>query len=211
MKIKTKPGSGVETKKQLVNEISSLQKHLKECKKLELRLGNKDKELKECIRNLEERVECRISAERIINKQLRSEIEERKKIESELYITKQFLENIVNGIAEQIILLSKDFKILWANKTFLEQFGCTMKELAGNYCYAVTHNLQSPCQPPHDTCPIFKVLETGIPVKEVHTHFGSNGEFLSEVSAYPIKDKKGQIVEFVHIARNISKENKVQP
>lgn len=208
--MKIKPVSSVKTKKQLISEISSLRKHLEKCEKLELRLGNKDKELKESIRDLEERMECRISTERIINKQLRSEIEERRKIESELYITKQFLENIVNGITEQIMLVSRDFKILWANKTFLDQFGCTMKELAGSYCYAVSHNLQSPCQAPRDTCPVFKVLETGIPIKEIHTHYGANGEFLSEVSAYPIKNKKGEIVEFVHIARNISKENKEQ-
>jgi len=169
-----------------------------------VRLKRKEEELKKCINGLEERVESRTAAERIINKQLHSEIEQRKKAESELYETKQFLEHIVNGITEQIILISKDFKILWANKTFLDQYGCKMEDLAGNYCYAVTHNQQSPCQPPHDACPVAKVLEARVPIKEVHTHHGPQGEFLSEVSAYPIKDKKGEIVEFVHISRNIS-------
>ena len=171
------------TKAQLIQEVASLRKQ---------------------VEKFEELVESRTSVERIINRQLHSEIEERKKLESELYTTKQFLENIVNGITEQIILISKDFKILWANKTFLEQFGCTMEDLSGKYCYGVTHNRQSPCQPPHDTCPVTKVLETGTPIKEIHTHRGPKGEFLSEVSAYPIKNEKGEIIEFVHIARNIS-------
>lgn len=185
-----------------------MSKRLEGLEKLESRFKRKDKELKKCIKELEERVECRTYTERIINKQLHSEIEERKKLESELFKTKQFLENIVNGITEQIILISKDFKILWANKTFLEQFNCTMEELAGNYCYAVTHKRQSPCQPPHDTCPVAKVLDKGKPIKEIHRHIGPEGEFLSEVSAYPIRNEKGEIVEFVHIARNISGEIK---
>ncbi|MFA5095853.1 MAG: PAS domain-containing protein [Candidatus Omnitrophota bacterium] len=164
--------------------------------------------LKECITTLDEQVETRTAAERIINRQLHSEIEHRKQVEAELYEVKQFLENIVNGITEQITVISKDFKILWANKTFLEQFGCKLEDLKGKYCYEVTHDRKSPCQPPHDTCPVVKIFETGMPVKEIHTHQGAEGEFLSEVSAYPIRDKKGQIVEFVHIARNIKPENK---
>ncbi|MDD5562017.1 MAG: PAS domain-containing protein [Candidatus Omnitrophica bacterium] len=207
MRIKTKSKADAKTKKQLISEINSLRKRVARFEKLESILKRKDEELKECVRGLEERVESRTAAERIINKQLHSEIEERKKLESELFKTKQFLENIVNGITEQIMLISKDFKILWANKTFLEQFNCKMEDLAGNYCYAVTHNRKSPCQAPYDACPIAKVLEKGIPVKEVHTHYGPRGESLSEVSAYPIKDEKGQVVEFVHIARNI-KETK---
>ena len=204
MKRKIKAEADTQIKKQLISEINSLRKRVEKFEKLEFRLKRKDKELKECIEGLEGRVESRTSAERIINKQLHSEIEERKKLESELYTTKQFLENIVNGITEQIILISKDFKILWANKTFLEQFGCTIEDLSGQYCYGVTHNRQSPCQPPHDTCPVTKVLETGTPIKDIHTHRGPKGEFLSEVSAYPIKNEKGEIIEFVHIARNIS-------
>lgn len=189
---------------ELIKAIDALHKRIKKFEKLDAALKRKDKELKACISELEDRVESRTYAERIINKQLRSEIDERKRLESELFKTKQFLENIVNGITEQIMLVSKDMKILWANKTFLEQFGCELKDLSGKYCYALTHGLQSPCQPPHDACPIAKVLESGKPMKEVHTHHGPKGEFLSEVSAYPIKNEKGQITEFVHIARNIS-------
>lgn len=204
MKIKTKLQSNAQVKKKLISEINSLRKQVDKSHKLESILKCKDKELKECVKGLEERVECRTSVERIINKQLHCEIEERKKLASELFKTKQFLENIVNGITEQIILVSKDFKILWANKTFLDQFGCKIEDLPRSYCYAVTHNRQSPCQPPYDTCPIAKVLETGMPIKEVHTHQGPKGEFLSEVSAYPIKNEKGEIIEFVHIARDIN-------
>lgn len=173
-------------------------------------MNNKEKRKKQLIQALEERVENRTSAERIINKQLHIEIEQRKQAESELYKVKQFLENIVNGITEQIILVSRDFKILWANKTFLDQFGCKIDDLKGRSCYEVTHHQKVPCQSPHDICPIAQVLKTGKPTKEVHLHQGPAGKFYSEVTAYPIKDEKGEIVEFVHIARDVTAEKKAQ-
>lgn len=326
------------TNTQLLKKVRSLQKQVDECVKLESRLKRQEKKLKSCIGRLEERVECGSEAERIINKQLRSEIELRKQLEEEVrasekslaeaqniahlgsweYIvethetrwseeefrifgltpvaqsptfeehlllihpddvnlitqsvaqtlsdsrgftvenrikrpdgtlryvqniakpvlgkdgkpvkivgttlditelqersaalntTRQQLENIVNGIEEQIILISKDFKILWANKTFLEQYGCKEGELLGKYCYGVTHDRQSPCQPPNDMCPIMEVLKTEKPKKEVHVHSSPKGELFFEVSAYPIKDEKGEIIEFVHIARDISAQKKVE-
>jgi len=129
---------------------------------------------------------------------------------AELNNIRQRLESIVDGIKEQIILISKDFKILWANKTFLEQFGCTKQELTGNYCYAVTHNRQSSCQPPDDICPLAEVLKSGKPGTVVHVHHSPQGEFFSEVSAYPIKNQKGEIIEFVHIARDITEQKKAE-
>jgi len=198
------------SKKQLIKEAGSLSRQLERTKKLESSLKLKDKKLKQLIQALEERVENRTSAERIINKQLHIEIEQRKQAESELYKVKQFLENIVNGITEQIILVSKDFKILWANKTFLEQYGCKMDDLSGKYCYEVTHRQKVPCQPPHDICPIAQVLKTGMPTKEVHIHQGPAGKFYSEVTAYPIKDERGEIIEFVHIARDITEGKRAQ-
>jgi PAS domain S-box-containing protein len=190
-------------KKVLIKKVESLTRKLEREKKLEQRLKLKDKKLKQLVQTLEERVENRTAAERIINKQLHIEIEQRKQLEAELYKVKQFLENIVNGITEQIILVSKDFKILWANKTFLDQFGCKIEDVAGRRCYEVTHNQNTPCQPPHDICPIAQVLETGKAIKEVHVHRRAAGEFYSEVTAYPIRDEKGNIVEFVHIAREV--------
>lgn len=191
-------------KQQLSKEIHSLRQKIIKLEKFYPRLKRKENELKECVVTLEEQVETRTAAERIINRQLHSEIEHRKQLEAELNTEKQLLENIVNGITEQIILVSRDFKILWANRTFLEKFGCKPQDLLGNHCYKVTHNQESPCKPPNDICPIEKVLKTGIPITEVHVHEGAHGKFFSEVTAYPIKNQKGEVIEFVHIAKDVT-------
>lgn len=56
------------------------------------------------------------TAKLLINiEMLRTEIENRQQIQKELTASKQLLENIAQGIADGILLLSRDYRILWAN------------------------------------------------------------------------------------------------
>ncbi|MFH1347697.1 MAG: PAS domain-containing protein [Candidatus Margulisiibacteriota bacterium] len=137
--------------------------------------------------------------------EIRNSISEHKRSEEEILKSKQRLENVTYGIRDGVLLLSKDLKIIWANNAFLEQGGRRLKEVIGKYCYEVTHYRKSPCQPPHDICPINDVLASGEPKTEIHTHFDKQGnKFFAEVSAYPIKDEKGQVIQFVHVSRNVT-------
>lgn len=132
-------------------------------------------------------------------------ISERKRIEQELFESKQMLDDITQGITESILLLSKDFKILWANKAALEQTGLSMDELIGDYCYKATHRLNSPCEVPNDPCPVYELQKTGNPTIAEHIHYDRNGNRISvEVNAYPIKNEQGEIIRFVHVSKDVS-------
>ncbi|MDP3732440.1 MAG: ATP-binding protein [Candidatus Omnitrophota bacterium] len=111
------------------------------------------------------------------------------------------LNRITEGIEEGILLIDRDFKILWANKSQRELFG----EIVGDNCYRATHHGHSPCHGPNDICPIDEVLKNGKSSTVVHTHFDKEGrgKFI-EVSAYPLQDEKGQIIEFVHISKDVT-------
>lgn len=124
---------------------------------------------------------------------------------------KQMFENITNGITDGVLLLSKDFKIIWANKAVLEQTGYKKEQILGDYCYKVTHYRESICQAPDDICPVEEIIKKGAPVAVEHIHYDKNGNaFYVEVSAYPVKDEKGEIIQFVHISRNVTEQKKVQ-
>ncbi|TAN43921.1 MAG: PAS domain S-box protein [Nitrospirae bacterium] len=139
------------------------------------------------------------------------DITERKQAEKDMVSAKQMLEDITDGITESILLLSKDFKVVWANKASLKQTGLSIKELVGNYCYKATHARECPCEPPEDPCPVCKLMETGNPTIEEHIHYDKNGERLFvEVSAYPVKDGSGKIVQFVHIAKDITERKRLE-
>lgn len=113
-------------------------------------------------------------------------------------------DKITDGIAEGILLLDKDYRILWANKKQKEIYGDNM---LGDFCYKATHNRDSICQPPEDVCPVVEVARTGDALTVVHRHFDKqkNPAYV-EVSAYPVKNAGGEIIEFIHISRDVTEK-----
>ncbi|MFQ6136737.1 MAG: PocR ligand-binding domain-containing protein, partial [Candidatus Hydrothermarchaeales archaeon] len=142
------------------------------------------------------------------SEQLEEKVE--KKIQ-EVVHQKEMIENITRSIDEGILLLSKDFKILWANRKIMDMTGLEESDVIGDHCFRVTHHLEEPCKAPHDTCPVKEVIKTGKPVAKTHTHFDKDGnEFYAEVIAYPLRDEKGEITGFVHVARDITERKKME-
>lgn len=130
---------------------------------------------------------------------------------AELAETKQILETIVNGITDGILLISKDLQVIWANKAILKEMGCLPEEIIGKHCYEITHKRESRCAAPNDICPIGEILRTGRPTTAVHTHFDrQNNKRFVEVTAYPIKNKNGEVFQYVHIERDTTERKKAE-
>jgi len=139
------------------------------------------------------------------------DVTRQKQIEEKLVEKEQMLENITQGIGEGIMLLSTDLRIIWANRTVYKQTGLSQKDVIGNYCYRITHHRSTPCRPPKDPCPVQDLMKTKTPVRMVHTHTNKDGKKLSvEVTAYPVRDERGRIVNFVHITRDITDRKKAE-
>ena len=133
---------------------------------------------------------------------------ERDKAEPELSKAEKILESITQGITENILLITKDFKILWANKAALEAYG---PGIIGEYCYRATHRSPSPCKPPLDPCPISDFCKDGKPVSFQHIHMDQQGsERYVEVSVYPVKDGKNRISQFIHFSRDITERRQAE-
>ncbi len=161
-------------------------------------------ELKTLNEQLEERVEERTA-------RLVKEIDEHRQAEQRLRESTQMLEDITNGIEETIFLLSPDYKILWANKAATRKSGYEMGEILGSYCYTVTHHLKSPCEPPAETCPVRVLQETGSPVIISQRHLDKHkNEFFVDVTAYPIKNEKGEVVQFIYLCRDVTERKKAE-
>jgi len=111
-------------------------------------------------------------------------------------------EKILGGINEEILLISKDHKILWANQKSKDVYG---SEILGKHCYRVTHGIEAPCHGPFDVCPMRESLHLGRSSSTVHTHFAKDGnQHHIAIAVYPMRDGQGEIAEFVHVARDIS-------
>lgn len=113
------------------------------------------------------------------------------KIESEV---------VLDCLDFDILVVSADLRILFANKSFLKKEGLKAGDVVGRHCYEISHHLNSPCQPPLDPCPIEEVKTTGLPAVKIHTHQTKNNQALKvNVIATPIEEH-GQKIGFLHIS-----------
>lgn len=133
------------------------------------------------------------------------DITERKQTQDKLYKSQQMFESIVNGITDEVLLLSVDYKILWANKASIEYFGLTMEEILGKYCYQITHKQEKRCKSSDHQCPIKDIVKMGSSETLIHTHINKKGEpVFVEVIVFPIKDSSGEVIQFLHLQRDIT-------
>ncbi len=118
----------------------------------------------------------------------------------------KFYKTIFNNINDSISIIdTKNYKIIDANQNFLDKLGLKREDVIGKTCYEITHNRKSPCIPPENACPLKETLETGKYATKDHMHPKKDGGIIYvEVSTSPIKDEKGEVVQVVHVARNIS-------
>ncbi|MDP2043680.1 MAG: ATP-binding protein, partial [Candidatus Omnitrophota bacterium] len=125
-------------------------------------------------------------------------------LKAELYKT-EVLSAVTDGIDEAIMLIDKDFKVLWANKKVRDLSHLKQEAILGSFCYGITHHRDAPCEAPNDICPIAEIIKNGKPITVTHTHYDQEGKaFFVDVTAYPIKDEKGENTRFIHMARNVT-------
>ncbi|MGD0280935.1 MAG: PAS domain S-box protein [Dissulfurispiraceae bacterium] len=125
--------------------------------------------------------------------------------------SKQMLEDVTQGISESILFLSKNFKILWGNKTAMQETGLSMEHLVGKTCHEATHHKYEPCAFPDDPCPIYEFTHAGKSNMVEHTHCDKDGnKSFVEVSVFPVRNDSGEINSFVHISRDISERKHIE-
>lgn len=121
-------------------------------------------------------------------------------------------EIILDSMHEAVSLINaKDYRIIGANKTFMEQYGPSKEDVIGRPCYEVTHDRQEPCCPPNDICPLNETVHEGRTAHAEHIHFLPDGsKTFAEITTSPIKDANGRVTKVVHIARNITERKQAE-
>ena len=121
----------------------------------------------------------------------------------------KMLDDIAHGISESILLLTKDWKILWANDAAKKQMGG--QTIIGERCYKATHYRESPCNTKDEPCPLCDPQAHEAPKFVEHIHYDRNGDkVVVEVSAYPIRNEAGEVDRFVHISRDITERKQLE-
>lgn len=126
--------------------------------------------------------------------------------------TKGFWDTVFNSVGEAVAIINAaDFTIVEVNRVFLEEYGLSRDQVIGKTCHAVTHREAVPCNGPEHSCPLIAAVASGQIAAIEHIHYNKKGKRIAfEVSAAPIRNEKGKIVQVVHVARDVTERKIAQ-
>jgi two-component system NtrC family sensor kinase len=121
--------------------------------------------------------------------------------------SKAFLETIINGIEDQMMVIDLNYRIVEVNQALLDMVGSSRDEVVGKHCYEVSHHLETPCSIPDHPCPLKDTLATGKAASTTHVHFDKDSrEHYIHVVCHPLFDEKGRVRQVVDLSRDITQE-----
>jgi transcriptional regulator with PAS, ATPase and Fis domain len=94
------------------------------------------------------------------------------------------------------IVMGADYRILAANAAYRRMYGGG-SDVVGQFCYAVSHGYDRPCDECGESCPLAASRASGEPRRVLHLHHTPRGEEHVDVELAPIVGASGQIEYFV--------------
>jgi len=136
------------------------------------------------------------------------EEEQKLKLQAELLETKLFLQAVIDGIRDEIIVIDRAYRIKGANEASVKRLGKPKHKIIGEYCYWVLHNMDKPCDMLNHYCPMQDTLKTAEPCGVLYTHFEGHEVKCGRVIACPALEDLGVVTQLVVMEGDIEKSKK---
>ncbi|MBU4419782.1 MAG: hypothetical protein KKH84_02110 [Proteobacteria bacterium] len=136
------------------------------------------------------------------------EEEQKLKLQAELLEAKLFLQAVIDGIRDEIIVIDMAYRIKGANEASVKRLGKPKHEIIGKYCYWVLHNMDKPCDMLNHYCPMQDTLKTSEPCGVLYTHFVGRKVKCDRVIACPALEDLGLVPQLVVMEGDIAKSKK---
>lgn len=125
------------------------------------------------------------------------------------------METIINGIRDFILIISPEREIIEVNAAFLRHMDYTREDVIGKKCFDVFKEVTRKSSNCQQFCPLEDVIKNKRHCQVELTRLGSDDQpKYTELTIFPIWEKKGKISKFIEISRDITKrkmdENKNQ-
>ena len=134
--------------------------------------------------------------------ELTIDITEKKQLQKKLEEEKNKFEAVAQNIRAGLMLINKDYKIIWINPYSKQAFG----NIEGKTCYETIHGNNSICQ----ACGVKKIFD-GANIDKRETTVKSHGDTRRfEVTTTPMKDSEGNVVAVLELAVDITKIKRMQ-
>ncbi len=128
-------------------------------------------------------------------------ITERRRIEVKLEEQNRFLEKVIDSLPHPFYVIdANNYNVRLANEA-----AKIYEEPIASTCYQLTHHRKSSCSGIDHPCPLKQVMETREPTIVEHEHIDNEGRRrIVDVHGYPIFDKKGNVIEMIEYAIDVT-------
>ncbi len=154
---------------------------------------------------LEELVKARTAELVIKNRQLRQEIDERKRGEEQIRRSKDLLQLGFDAISEPLIMLDEDMKIEMLNKHAAKYYGIDVREVFGKQCHQAFKGRSSPCE----ECIVPSTFLTGQLANAERIGFMDNDRS-EDITAFPLQNNQKLPRHVVLRISDITEKKKIQ-
>jgi len=116
-----------------------------------------------------------------------------------------FLQSVVDGVSNSIMVIDKDYNIKMMNKIAQTMSGNDFNPETKQKCYKVIHNFDSPCHSIQAQCLYKEVFSTGTEKKVIHEQKTENGksQFI-ELTASPLFNAKGEVDAIIELGNDLT-------
>ena len=133
------------------------------------------------------------------------DITKQKKIEQIIEEDRAFLQAIIDGATDPLVVISPDYEVLLMNRaahSYLPHDGDVPEHLT---CHKLSHQSDEPCCGAEHPCPLDEVRRTGKRAVAVHRHrFASGEERIFELDATPLWNDEGTLRAVIEASRDIT-------
>ncbi len=156
-------------------------------------------------------LECGLYIDRKYNDELLDVIKQLEQSKLELKKQEQFLQQVINGSADQVMVINCDYTISLMND--MAKDAVNLDYVGDNEnpkCYEVLHHHAMPCDGSSEPCPMKMIMENKQSIQVTHKHVAKNGDSkFIELSANPLMDDNGDIFAIIESAHDVTMHWKI--
>jgi PAS domain S-box-containing protein len=193
------------TKSQLVEELTTLRRRIAELEIFKDYRKLAEEARRRALGELEYRIAERTAELVTANRQLKQEIEERKRTEAELQRTTEYLENVIDHSVDAIGIVDRHGKFILWNRRSMEIYGYSLEELSDKTAFELY------ADPVELDCMLQKLRSEGV-VREFEILMKKKDGTIvpMDISISLLKNDQGRTIGSVCLARDLSERKQAE-
>lgn len=138
------------------------------------------------------------------------DISQRKEAEQALQQRHYFLQSVIDGVSDPLMVIGLDYKVLTMNQAARNQTRDGLAQIDDITCHQLSHASLVPCDGQDHPCPLSEVYQTHAPVTLIHNHTSEQGPRIVELTASPLFTNSGELYAIIEVARDITERLQIE-